>query len=176
MINKIKFFLYFKRFHFPGNKEKHISVLIKESKHITFILPEEEESITASLIIPEYYKNRGKKIQAVFINTSNSAVPVGLFDNTTELAAKEIKKSTLPAKDSQHLLENIDTDIVIDLSRGDKLYYKFTARTINAGFIIGAQKEDAEKFYHFVYRSEETAPAEFYKNFLSCLQMFNGNS
>lgn len=176
MISQLRFFLYFKKFHFPESNNENINEIINGSVDITFIFPEENDNISASMIIPEYFKRQGKKVRAVCVNSSGSYLPDNTFDEIVLLQSKEIKKRTVPGSDAVKLLSTLHTNIVVDLSRGEKLFFKYAARSISAAYYIGSEKTDAEKFYHFVFKSDKEIAGEFYNNFLICLQMFNGNT
>jgi len=172
MISRLRFYFYFGGRKFEKQAVARAGKVFNLAKEIIFILPDDPEQARESAVIAEYFKEKRKRIIAVSVNDSASLVPAGLYHEIIVLQMKKLSKYKLPPKPVKHLLESQSADLVIDLSGSDFPFFRYAARTIPASFYAGIEKQEAEKFFDFIYRPGNAPFEGIYPGFLNSITMF----
>lgn len=175
MIRALKFNLYFGFKKFEKQEVARAGKVFALAKEIIFVLPFDPEEARASSVIAEHFKKQGKKVLAVSVNNSAELIPSGLYHEIIVLQMKKLTPNTLPPKPVKQLLQSKSADIVFDLSRSDNYFFRFAARTIPASFYAGVDKNDAERFFDFIFRPDSDKAEEIYSRFLESITMFERN-
>jgi hypothetical protein len=143
-------------------------------KSFTFLvfMPEDETDFNHSFGVLRFL-DQNKKHITIFTNDYRiNLLPQAFRSRAIDFSLEDRTKFNLPSKKLITRLNNISVNAVLDLNRGENLFFSYSANMVNTFYRIGFIKEQSDKFYNIQIGDEETTPEISYKNFLNCLQMF----
>ena len=160
-------------------KNKHLDSHIFTGffdKAFTFFvaMPEDDHDFNHSLVVLNFLTENKKSVMVLTRDFKVSLLPPKYRAKTIEYNFKDISKLYLPSKRLMDKLTEMQFNASIDLNRKHNLFYSLSANLVQAPLRIGFTKTDSDKFYNLQVANGEDNPEISYKNFLNCLQMFQG--
>jgi len=145
-------------------------------KAFTFFvaMPEDDHDFTHSLVVLNFLTENKKSVMVLTRDFKVSLLPPKYRTKAIEYNFKDISKLYLPSKKLSDKLTEMQFNASIDLNRKENLFYSLSANLVQAPVRIGFAKPDSDKFYNLQVVNGEDNPEISYKNFLNCLQMFQG--
>jgi hypothetical protein len=146
------------------------------AKAFTFFvaMPEDDHDFNHSLVVLNFLAENKKSVIILTRDFKVSLLPAKYRAKTIEYNFKDISKLYLPSKRLIDKLTELQFNASIDLNRKENLFYSLSANLVQAPVRIGFTKPDSDKFYNLQVVNGEDNPEISYKNFLNCLQMFQG--
>ena len=146
------------------------------SKAFTFFvaMPEDDHDFNHSLVVLNFLSDNKKSIIVLTRDFKVSLLPAKFRAKTIEYNFKDISKLYLPSKRLMDKLTEMQFNASIDLNRKENLFFSLSANLVQAPLRIGFAKADSDRFYNLQVVNGEENPEISYKNFLNCLQMFQG--
>lgn len=174
MIEKIKLLLGRYILHKKLNENKITSFknFFTDSVDYFIILPEDDESFKNSLTVVQFLLDLHKNITLFVVDFRKNLIPDNTKHKIVSFEAVQKSKLNLP---KQELIEQINKypyDIVIDLNRGNNIFYSAIANFVKSKYRVGFNKEYAELYYNFLVLNDKINSDISYKNLLNSLKMF----
>jgi hypothetical protein len=149
-----------------------ITEFFKKSFTFMVFMPEDETDFSHSFSVLRFL-DQSKKHITIFTNDYRiNLLPQNFRGRAIDFSLEDRSKFNLPSKKLITRLNNISVNAVLDLNRGENLFFSYSANMVNTFYRIGFIKPESDKFYNIQIGSEEASPELSYKNFLNCLQMF----
>lgn len=144
---------------------------IETSQNYLAILPENHEDFQTAFLLVEYLKNQNKKLTLFCPEFKLNLIQkrTGLEIITYEL--KDVSKLDLPKSGLKTKLKSMQFDVVINLSRQNRLFFNAAASLVNSKFRIGFRSENSDKYYNFQLSSQINSEIS-YRNLLNSFKMF----
>jgi hypothetical protein len=153
-------------------KNRPVAEFFKKSFTFLVFMPEDESDFSQSFHVLRFL-DQSKKHTTIFTNDFRiNLLPQAFRSRAIDFSLEDRTKFNLPSKKLISRLNNISVNAVLDLNRGENLFFSYSVNMVNSFYRIGFIKEEADKFYNIQIASEENSAENSYKNFLNCLQMF----
>jgi hypothetical protein len=148
------------------------------SRSYTFFIamPEDDHDFTHSLIVLNFLADNKKSAMILTKDYKVSLLPQRFRGRAVGFNFRDITKLNLPSKELIYKLSEMQFNVSIDLNRKENLFCSYSANLVEAPLRIGFAKADADKFYNFQIINRQEDSEISYKNFLNCLQMFQGST
>ena len=63
-------------------------------------------------------------------------------------------------------------DVIIDLNRGEEIFYTYITKALNVPVKIGFVNSDSDNYFNIQIANSRNDPEISYNNLLNCLKMF----
>ncbi len=152
------------------SEKKDFTSFFKNSFTFLVLMPSEEHDFNHALEVLNFLDEYKKQIYVMTYDYRVSLLPAKFKVKVHEHGIDDESQVGLPSKKLQERLRQMDYHVVIDLNRGENLFYSFIANTISAPIRIGFEKKGSDKYYNIQVKDESGEIS--YKNLLNCLRMF----
>lgn len=165
-------------FFIKQNKIKELTVktfsfVVKKAKKIFLIMPDNEDDYKSSISIIVFLLSENKEL--VLLTNSINHYLLPNFNSKIKIEEyfeADKNKINFPKKIFREKLKFYDVDLVLDLNKSENIFASICSKIIKAGFVIGFNKKNSDKYYDIQFSSKENDSEISYKNLLNCLQMF----
>jgi len=152
--------------------EQSFSTALKKAGSFLVLMPEDEKDFRTCFFVLDYIEQLNKSIRILTRDYRVSLLPAKYRNKSIEVGVNDLNKLDLPNNKLNHRLSELRFDGVIDLNRGDHLFYSFISNLVKARLRIGFTKKDSDKYYNFQIANNENDSEKSYNNFLNSLKMF----
>ncbi len=152
--------------------QQSFSQSFKNSFNFLILMPENESDFRNAFIVLDFLDNNNKTL-TVFTNDFRVALlPVKFRNKTLSFSINEISKLKLPSNELITKLKKLHYDAVLDLNRGENLFYSYVSNIVNSKIRIGMEKKKSNNYYNLIFSDNIFESNIFYTNLLNCLKMF----
>jgi len=149
-----------------------VAEFFKRSFTFLVFLPEDETDFQHSFEVLRFLDSY-RKHTTIFTNDFRvNLLPPNFRSRAIDFTFDDRTKYDLPSKTLISRLNDISVNAVLDLNRGENLFFSYSVNMVNSFYRIGFIKPEADKFYNIQIADHEGPPEISYKNFLNSLRMF----
>ncbi|MEI7812316.1 MAG: hypothetical protein WCJ01_07815 [Ignavibacteria bacterium] len=168
----LQYFVVFQFYLKRNTAANNFSSLLKESKDILVIMPDNDVDTNSALEFADKLIPLGKKITLLERDKRISLIQSRRKIPMIEYGIIHFNKIGLPTRELILKLKEKKFDVVIDLNTTENLFLSLLANLANAKYKIGFSREKSEDFYNMILINNERNPALSYRNLLNSLKMF----
>lgn len=143
-----------------------------KSSDIFVIMPRNDQDFYHSLDLIKFLLNQGKRITLFLPEFKYNLIPEKDKYRFVSYQPQQATRFFLPDKTLESMLKVKEFDAVIDLNRGEDLFYSAAANIVKSKIRIGFSRQFSENCYNLQYRDWNNQLDTNYNGFLGFLKMF----
>lgn len=146
--------------------------IISDSHDLFIIMPKDEKDFYHSLDILKYYQIHRKVITLFLPENRYNLIPEKEKYKFISYLPQQISMFNLPDKNLVSRLSAKEFDIVLDLNRGEEVFFSAVSNIVQSKIRVSFEKEFSNKYYTIQISGKQSNPELTYRSFLSYLKMF----
>lgn len=155
-------------------QNQSFSDFFKKAFNFLVIMPEEDADFAHSMQVLEFLEKNKKHVTIFILDFRVSLLPLKYRQRVVEHNMTNRNMFKLPSTKILDKLRGMSFQAIIDLNRREDKFYTYITSVIDAPIKIGFAKENSDKVYNFQVKDNVQEAEIGYKNFLNCLEIFNG--
>jgi hypothetical protein len=169
---KIAHYILRKKYLRKDVKQSSFNHVISGANDFFIVMPRDDKDFYHSLDILKYFQIHRKVITLFLPEHKYGLIPEKEKYKCISYLAAVKRRFNLPEKGLVSRLESKEFDIVIDLNRGEDVFFSAVSNIVKSKIRVGFAGELSEKYYTMQIAEKQSDPEVAYRNFLSYLKMF----
>lgn len=147
----------------------------KKSFSFLVLMPHDETDFAHSVQVLNFLEEKRKHASILTYDFRVSLLPLRLRPKVIEHTQAHVSMVKLPSSKITDKLASMNFNVILDLNRKENLFYSYISSTLDVPIKVGFSKPNSDKYYNFQILDNEKEAELSYKNFLHCLEIFQGD-
>ncbi|PKL84199.1 MAG: hypothetical protein CVV24_01110 [Ignavibacteriae bacterium HGW-Ignavibacteriae-3] len=169
---KIAHYILRKKYLRKDIKPTAFNGIISSAHNFFILMPKDEKDFYHSLDILKYYLIHKKNITLFLPEHRRALIPENDKYKTVVFQSELKRRFNLPEKKLVDTLLGREFEVVIDLNRGEEVFFSTVANIVKSKIRIGFAKELSDRYYNIEIAEKQSNPEVAYRNYLNYLKMF----